>query len=88
MADHGAHQQRLVDKLRTYASHWHMQPTVWIVESELSAARLRDDLKACVSNTDKLFVGRLADAAWTSLAPKAKAKAPVSSADDAAPPGS
>ena len=60
---HGEANPRLLEMLRAFPTHWHMQPTVWIVESEHSATHIRDELMRCLHGRDKLFVGRLPDAA-------------------------
>ncbi|MCU5784831.1 hypothetical protein MA04_04131 [Alcanivorax balearicus MACL04] len=38
----------------------------WLIDSNLSASRIRDDLKALVDTNDKIFVGRL-NGKWASF---------------------
>jgi hypothetical protein len=55
----------LIAKLKTYAAHWHVQQSVWIIGTTKSAAEVRDDLKAALDANDKLIVARLqGEAAW------------------------
>jgi hypothetical protein len=62
---HGQNYQCLIEKLRSYPTHWHMQQSVWIIVSNNSAEQIRDHLIPCLDANDKLFVGRLAgEAAW------------------------
>lgn len=62
----GQNYQCITTKLRAYPTHWHMQGSVWIIETGKSAVQVRDELTACLDANDKLFVGRLGgEAAWT-----------------------
>lgn len=55
----------IIEKLESYGTHWHMQGSVWIISTSLSAAEIRDHLTPCLDSNDKLFVGRLqGEAAW------------------------
>ena len=55
----------LIEKLKSYGTHWHMQRSVWIVATNQTAVQIRDKLKPCLDSNDKLFVGRLSgEAAW------------------------
>jgi len=61
----GQNYECLHKKLKSYGTHWHMQRSVWIVVADQTAAQIRDFLKSCLDNNDKLFVGRLTgEAAW------------------------
>lgn len=61
----GQNYERLIEKLKTYGTRWHMQQSVWIIETAQSAANVRDFLRPCLDANDKLFVGRLSgEAAW------------------------
>ncbi len=55
----------LIKKLEGYGTHFHMQQSVWIIETEQSAVQVRDHLKPCLDSNDKLFVGRMSAAAWS-----------------------
>lgn len=55
----------IINKLKAYPTHWHMQGSVWIVVTAQSAVEIRDNLKPCLDSNDKLFVGKLSgEAAW------------------------
>lgn len=54
----------ITDKLETYPNHWHMQQSVWIVVTDQTHSQIRDNLKSCLDQNDKLFVGKLSAAAW------------------------
>jgi len=55
----------LIKKLKEYGTHWHMQQSVWIIGTSQSASQICDNLKACIDDNDKLFVGKLSgEAAW------------------------
>ncbi|CAE6836386.1 hypothetical protein [Xanthomonas arboricola] len=53
----------ITEKLKAMGA-WHMQQSVWIVSTNQSSAQLRDHLKPCLDANDKLFVGKLSEAAW------------------------
>ena len=46
-------------KLEAYPKYWHMQGSVWIVETSKTAAEIKSDLAGCLDSNDNLFVGRL-----------------------------
>lgn len=54
----------LIKKLEGYGTHFHMQQSVWIIETGQSAVQIRDHLNSCLDSNDKLFVGQLSGAAW------------------------
>lgn len=55
----------IIKKLEDYGIHWHMQQSVWIIQTDQSAVQVRDSLVQCLDSNDKIFVGRLAgEAAW------------------------
>lgn len=55
----------ITKKLEAYPVHWHMQGSVWIVQTSKTAAQIRDDLAGCLYQNDNLFVARLqGEAAW------------------------
>ncbi|MBK8197772.1 MAG: hypothetical protein IPK75_05325 [Acidobacteria bacterium] len=59
-------------KLEAYQAHWHMQGSVWIIQTSKSAAQIRDELKACLDQNDTLFVARLeGESAWHGFSDKA-----------------
>lgn len=62
----GQNYQCLINKLKEYPTRWHMQRSVWIIETSETAVQVRDKLSACLDSNDKLYVGKLAgEAAWT-----------------------
>lgn len=55
----------IIKKLEAYGTYWHIQGSVWIIKSDQTCAQIRDHLKTCLDDNDKLFVGRLTgEAAW------------------------
>jgi len=55
----------LIEKLKGYGTHWHMQQSVWIVVTNQNSAQIRDHLRLCLDSNDKLFVGKLSgEGAW------------------------
>lgn len=61
----------ITGKLEKYPAYWHMQGSVWIIESTKTAAQIRDDLVACLDQNDNLFVGKLSgEAAWQGFTTK------------------
>ncbi|OJU94727.1 MAG: hypothetical protein BGO06_22310 [Shinella sp. 65-6] len=56
----------ITDKLKGYGTHWHIQGSVWIIETAQSAVEVRDYLLPCLDNNDKLIVAHLSgEAAWS-----------------------
>lgn len=61
----GQNYECLIGKLKTYPTRWHMQQSVWIIDTTESSVQIRDFLTPCLDTNDKLFVGRLSnEAAW------------------------
>lgn len=55
----------IIKKLEAYSTHWHVQGSVWIIETAKSAIQIRDELRPCLDRNDKLIVARLeGEAAW------------------------
>ena len=55
----------IIKKLEAYGTHRHMQQSVWIIQTNQTAVQIRDNLKPCLDQNDKLFVGKLSgEAAW------------------------
>ncbi len=54
----------ITKKLKAYASHWHMQGSVWVIQTEETAVQVRDKLRLCLDSNDNLFVARLTETAW------------------------
>ncbi|TBW96673.1 hypothetical protein [Xanthomonas citri] len=50
---------------------WHMQQSVWLVQSDLTATQLRDHLIGCLDSNDKLFVAKMTSAAWKTMGQEA-----------------
>ena len=52
-------------KLGAYPTHWHMQGSVWIIESDETAVQIADKLTSCLDGNDNLFVTELiGQSAW------------------------
>lgn len=61
----GQNYKCIIEKLKAYKVHWHMQGSVWILVTTDTAMQVRDNLISCLDDNDKLFVGRLGgEAAW------------------------
>lgn len=55
----------LYEKLKAYGTWCHIQDSVWVVVTTLTASQIRDQLAICLDGNDKLFVARLSgEAAW------------------------
>lgn len=62
----------ITKKLEAYPTHWHMQGSVWIIESTKTATQIRDELIACLDQNDNLMVAQLSgQAAWNGFTDKA-----------------
>jgi len=52
-------------KLESFPKCWHMQGSVWVVETNQTALHVRDSLNSCLDDNDNLLVARLSgEAAW------------------------
>ncbi len=51
--------ERLIKRIRADFTWCHLQKSVWLVESALSASEIRESLKPDLHNGDELFVARL-----------------------------
>lgn len=52
--------KRVIDGLKSLYTSWcHLEESVWLVETSLSAAEVRDTIKIYLSASDVLFVARL-----------------------------
>lgn len=55
----------IIKKLKEYGTHWHAQELVWLIETGELAIEIRDNLRKCLDENDKLLVARLeGEAAW------------------------
>lgn len=55
----------IIQKLKAYGTHWHVQGSVWIICTDQTAAQVRDNLSPCLDTNDKLLVAKLSgEAAW------------------------
>jgi hypothetical protein len=57
--------ERLIEHLKTYPNWAHVQKSVWVLVSSMSASTVREDIRRFIDMNDKLFVlksGR--EAAW------------------------
>jgi hypothetical protein len=56
----------IINAIKSQFSGWcHIEKSVWLVDSELSASALRDELKGYLHADDILFVARL-QGSWSS----------------------
>lgn len=46
-------------KLAAYPTHWNMQGSVWIIDSDETAMQIAEKLQACLDDNDDLFVAEL-----------------------------
>lgn len=60
----GQNYECITKKLKAYTTHWHMQGSVWIIQTNETPAQVRDKLRACLDANDNLFVARLGETAW------------------------
>lgn len=61
----------LREKLGAYGTYWKAQQSVWVIVSSQSAVDIRNNLKTCLDNNDKLFVAKLSgEAAWVGYGQK------------------
>lgn len=51
------HQERLVQKIRSYPSWARVATNTYLIKSNLNPVQVRDELKPFLQNNDKLFVG-------------------------------
>lgn len=58
----------LIEAIQKYKTYCHLQESVWLIVSDLSAINVRDDLKKHIDTNDKLFVAKVSSpAAWFNL---------------------
>lgn len=56
----------IISKLKSYGTYWHLQGSVWLIETSQSAVQVREYLTPCLDANDKLMVARLeGEAAWS-----------------------
>ena len=62
----GQNYDGLIDQIKeSYPTNWHVQLSVWIVQTASTSAQIRDNLKPYLDSNDKLFVAKLTgEAAW------------------------
>ncbi len=52
--------ERVIIAVKNKFPTWcHLEKSVWLVSSSLSAREVRDFMKTCINNADTVFVGRL-----------------------------
>jgi len=68
----GQNYECIIEKLKGYPEHWHMQQSVWIISTNQTVVQIRDHLMSCLDENDNLFVGKLSAAAWHGFAPAAE----------------
>jgi hypothetical protein len=59
--------ERVISGIKAKFNWCHLEKSVWLVESALNAAEIRETIKPTLYNGDKLFVARLHGnwASWT-----------------------
>ena len=58
-------------KLKSYGTNWHVQGSVWLIQTSQSAVQVRDYLSTCLDSNDKLLVAKLSgEAAWKGYSQK------------------
>jgi len=63
--EQGQNYDCIIEKIKAYGTHWHMQRSVWVVVTAQTAVQIRDNLLPCLDSNDTLFVGKLSgEAAW------------------------
>ena len=63
----GQNSNCIIERLKAYPTHWHMQQSVWIVVTDQNHIEIRNNLMGCLDSNDTLFVGKLSAAAWHGL---------------------
>lgn len=66
LREQGQNYDCIIGKLEKLGA-WHMQQSVWIVQSDSSAGDIRTHLAECLDANDHLFVGKLSAGAWKGL---------------------
>ena len=56
----------LIEKIQSYGAWAHAEESLWFIESEKTAAEIRDELKSLMDNDDKIIVIRVT-LPWASL---------------------
>ena len=51
--------EKIIEKIKTYGTWAHAEESLWFVESEKEAPEMRDELKSCMDENDKLIVIRV-----------------------------
>ena len=59
---------KLYETIKALGSWWHNLDSTWLVDSDLTAAQIRDRVRAVVDATDHLLVVRFS-ADWASFLP-------------------
>ena len=57
--------ERVIETIKTNFTWCHLQKSVWLVRSDLSASEIRDKIISSLRDGDELFVGRL-EGNWAS----------------------
>lgn len=60
----GQNYPELYDRIKQCGAAWHGMQNVWFVETDRSAAAIRDHVGPALDRGDKLFVSRVQEAAW------------------------
>ncbi len=61
----GQNYDAIITKIKSYGTWCHIQESVWAIQTNQSAAVIRDNLRTTIDGNDKLYVARLeGEAAW------------------------
>lgn len=61
----GQDYETLIDAIKKIGAWWHHLDSTWIVETNATAAQIRDRLRPLIDENDELLVARIsAPAAW------------------------
>jgi hypothetical protein len=62
----------IIKKLEAYPTHWHMQKSVWIIQTDATAYQVAEHLESCLDSNDNLFVTQVtANSAWSGFSDQA-----------------
>jgi CRISPR/Cas system-associated endoribonuclease Cas2 len=61
----GQNYDDLLELIRSYGTYWHMQGSVWIIQTNETTEEIRIKLSPAIDSNDELFVGQLSgNASW------------------------
>ncbi|MBQ0707836.1 CRISPR-associated endonuclease Cas2 [Ochrobactrum sp. BD22] len=66
LKEQGQNYDCIIEKIKSYGTHWHMQKSVWIVVTSDTSEKIYNKLQPCLDDNDRLFVGELtSDCTWS-----------------------